>query len=387
MTLLFDAGDYSLGQRSIGGIGLRVAELAAALSAHFPVRIYSPATGNDEPVKTGSASVATEQNNWQSLLADATATFFFDMPCLERIRHAVAAGKLIVSESSPPIEQLDYPQYRRSGSFNRAAYERLLDAYRYQLAWSRHFIARSNVERLTLIANLCLSGSLSHAMLQHSRRIDHVITTVPIGFSEIALTQTGTGLDKPSHRRELLWAGGLWEYMNPVAAVRGVARARQYGTNIPLRFLHAAPHQDTAQTIALVRDTARDFGVEDLVYLHTAPVAHRERDAHMRTAAAFVCLARPGIENETCVRLRVRDSRLYGLRLLVDHYGATAIELTENGLAVVVDPADTDAVATHMTKIVAAAHNGAIAEPADKAQWTYERTTMPLVEYLHSQLT
>ncbi|WP_157124499.1 hypothetical protein [Nocardia pseudovaccinii] len=66
----------------------------------------------------------------------------------------------------------------------------------------------------------------------------------------------------------------------------------------------------------------------------------------------LICLRAPRIENQTCVRLRVRDSCLHGLTLLVDPFGATPSELSTDGLAVAVDPADSDATAGYLAVLV-----------------------------------
>lgn len=385
MTLLLDAGHYALGQTTIGGIGLRAAELATALSQHFPVYLYSPATGDEEPVEVGDAELVTAADDWTGLLTDADAVFFFDMPNPDRLAHATTAGKVIVSENTAPIEQLEYPRFRQSGVFDTATYQQLVDTYRYQLTHSHLFIARSAIERVTLIANLCAYGALTAADLDRSRLLAHRITTIPIGYSSIALESAHRTSGNGGGRHEVLWTGGLWSFMDPAAAVRAVATARTGGTEITLRFLHAAPHPDTTATRAAVTDLARSLEVADHVVLHTDPIRHRDRDRYMRNAAALICLARPGIENETCVRLRVRDSRLYGLPLLVDPFGATATELAADGLAVPVDPADTDAISAYLTQLVT---DGRAPRPAGSCeQWAYEHTAAPLVAQLHQLLS
>jgi glycosyltransferase involved in cell wall biosynthesis len=382
MTLLLDAGDYPLGQETIGGIGLRVAELAAALSQHFPVYVYSPATADDEPVDVGDAQLVTAAADWAGLLTGAVVMFFFDMPDPRRLEQAVTSSKIIVSENAAPIEQLEYPRLRRHGVFDTGTYQRLVDTYRYQLTHSDLFVARSAIERVTLIANLGAYGVLSVADLDRSRVLEHRIITIPIGFSATAIGSAHRS--SASQRGEVLWTGGLWEFMDPAAAVRAVAAARADGTEVTLRFLHAAPHPDTERTRTGVTALARELNVTQHVVLHTDPIRHSDRGRYLREAAALICLARPGIENETCVRLRVRDCRLYGLPLLVDRFGATATELAADGLAIPVDPADTGSIAEYLKLLVA---DSRPPQPSGQDEWAYERTTAPLTAWLRSRLS
>ncbi|MFI6367961.1 hypothetical protein ACIBG0_35065 [Nocardia sp. NPDC050630] len=383
MTLLLDAGDYSLGQTTVSGIGLRAAELAAALAEHFPIYIYSHATGDEEPVDVGDAELVTDADDWLGLLTDSDAVFFFDMPDPAHIEQARTAGKVIVSENAPPIEQLEYPRFRRNGVFDANTYRQLVDTYRFQLTNTDLFIARSHVERTTLIANLCAYGVLTAQDLDRSRRLDHRITTIPIGYSTIAVRAASrTPVDASRRRREVLWTGGLWTYTDPVAAVRGVATARATGVDVGLRFLHAAPHPDTAVVRDEVARVARELSITEHVVLHTDPVRHDDRDRYMQSAAGLICLARPGIENQTCVRLRVRDSRLHRLTLLVDPFGATATELGAEGLAVAVDPADSNAIADYLAVLV----SDRPPRPINPEEWAYEHTAAPLVAQLHDRL-
>ncbi|MBV7701688.1 hypothetical protein NOVA_02785 [Nocardia nova] len=383
-TLLFDAGPYSLGQTTTSGIGLRVAELSAALAHDFSVYIYSPVTEGHEPIDVGDAELVTDEADWPGLLTDADAVFFFDMPDPHRIEQARREGALIVSENAPPIEQLEYPRFRPGGVFDTDTYRELVDTYRFQLTHSDLFIARSHVERTTLIANLAGYGLLSPQDLARSRQLDHRITTIPIGYS--TTTSPGAAARIPGApgqgRGEVLWTGGLWTFMDPVAAVRAVATARADGVDVGLRFLHAAPHPDTDAVHAEVTSAANDLGIDDHVVLHTDPVRHDDRDRYLRHAAGLICLARPGIENQTCVRLRARDSRLYGLTLLVDPFGATATELAADGLAVAVDPADTDTIASYLAVLV----SDRPPRSATPQEWAYEHTAEPLVAQLRQRL-
>ncbi|MBF6102298.1 hypothetical protein IU510_30220 [Nocardia cyriacigeorgica] len=381
MTLLLDLGDYSVAQTVIGGIGLRAAELAAALSAHFPVYLYSPATGSDEPVDVGAAELVTDPADWPGLLTDAAAVFFFDMPDLERMKQAATAGALIVSENTVPIEQLDYPRLRHNGVFDTRSYQQLVATYRYQLTHSQLFIARSSIERTTLIGNLAAYGLLSPTDLDRCRRLSHRITTIPLGYSSHAAHAARRAL---WHRRaEVVWTGGLWPFTDPCAAVRAVAAARADGTALTLRFLHATPHPDTTATLAAVADLAHDLGIADQIVAHTDPIRHDDRDRHLRDATALICLTRPGIENETCVRLRIRDSRLHAVPLIVDPFGATATELAADGLAAIFDPADPAAISAYLADRITGTPEPI---PPGQTRWTYEHTITPLVEQLHQHL-
>lgn len=105
--LLIDAGDYSLDIESAYGTGLRLSELADALSHDCDVRVFAP--GTVAPLPLGSAELVTDQAKWDCLLRSSHIALFTDLADESRLMQAAAAGLSIVTENAPPIEHLEYP--------------------------------------------------------------------------------------------------------------------------------------------------------------------------------------------------------------------------------------------------------------------------------------
>nr|BAO20187.1 putative glycosyltransferase [Sphaerisporangium sp. SANK 60911] len=325
--LLLDAGSYTLAETGVGGIGLRVAELAETLAGRFAVRVAV-----DDPsdaIATGDAQVVP-RDDWARLLAESHAVFFFDLPDRARLEEAASARRVVVSENAAPIEQLEYPSLRADPDA-AGKHAGMVAAYRRQLEVSHHFLARSHVERATLVANLCLAGRLTPADLGRSRTLDHLVSLVPIGFGAGALKAATTSEAAPA--ADFLWTGGLWAYFAPELLVEAVALCHGNGVPVTAEFLYARPEPDNAAILSGLRDRVAAEGLRDAVRFRAGPLRHRERDAVIKGARALVCVARPGVENQTCVRLRARDSRLYGVPAIVDPHGPTAEELRADGLA------------------------------------------------------
>jgi hypothetical protein len=363
--LLVDAGDYSLDIESAYGTGLRLSELADALSHDCDIRVFAP--GTVDPLPLGNAELVTDPAEWDSLLRSSRIALFTDLADEPRLEQAAAAGLHIVTENAPPIEHLEYPSLLASSDPVRA-HRAMVGTYVRQLRLSAHFLCRSQVEKVSLVANLCIQGRLSPSDIAASRTLDHLISFVPIGFSRAS---AGIARDTvPEPLADFLWTGGIWSFYQPETLVDAVAVCRDRGIDTSAAFLYAEPVSDNKALIDGLRDRIERRGVADRVLLHRGAVAHDQRDRYVKGARALVALGRPGVENETCVRLRIRDSRLYGKPLIVDSYGATGAEVALSGPGVaLMDPTAesvADALAGYLTT---EADPGA---PDDR--YTYEQT-------------
>ncbi|MGC4880055.1 hypothetical protein ACLQ26_27770 [Micromonospora sp. DT43] len=336
--LVLDCGPYPLSATRVGGIGLRVAEFAETLAGRHDVTVL--AGDPYDHIDVGAARVAGPEA-WPDVLADSQAAFFFDLADPARLADAVRRGVVVVTENAPPIEHLEYPSLRSSAD-PAGDHARIVAAYAEQLRHSDHFLCRSAIEHTTLVANLCLAGRLRPADLDRSRTLDHLATTVPIGFSAGSAARADRAETRPV--ADLLWTGGLWSFFEPLAAIDAVAYCRAQGRRVSLCFLYGAPQPDNAALLGAMHDriAARELG--DRVTIRRDPLPHDERDGLLKGARALVAVAKPGIENETCVRLRIRDSRLHALPMITDPHGPTARELAEDGTGTAVDPTDVPAL-------------------------------------------
>ncbi|MEU4565056.1 hypothetical protein [Micromonospora sp. NPDC023956] len=347
--LLLDAGDYPVSQSAASGLAVRIAELAETLGDGFAVTVYSPDV--PDPMHLGGARLETRADRWRDLLDATDAVFFFDVADPDRLAQAVEAGPLIVSETAPPIEHGSYPSLLRQAA-PEERYREVVEAYRRQLRVSHHFICRSRVERATVLASLVTAGRVGVRDLTGSATLDHLVTSVPIGFSRHSrLVAERT---RPEPLADVLWTGGIWSFYDPYVLVDAVSLCARRGSPVTAAFLYGQPHPDTREIVEALEKRIAERAVTDLVTVVRRPVTHRARDAYLTAARAFVCVARPGAENDTCVRLRVRDSRLYGVPMIVDGFGATADEVRRDGPGRVLDEPCPETLADALTETLAA---------------------------------
>jgi hypothetical protein len=384
--LLLDAGPYPLGGDAITGIGLRVAELAQTLAAEFPVRVHAGDTTDCVPL---GAAELLRTGDWPRALAESDVVFFFDLPDTGRLEDAVRRGVPIVSENAPPVEHMEYPSVLGAAD-PVDAHRRVVAGFIRQLQVSDHFVCRSQVERTTLIASLCVAGRLCPADVQRSRVLSHLVSTIPIGFS--AASAVAAEAARPAPLADVLWTGGLWSYFDPLLLVESIARCRARGAAVTAAFLYGRANGDAAEPVRRVAARITALRLDGAVTLHARPVRHQDRDGIIKAARVLVCVAHPGIENETCVRLRVRDSRLYGLPTIVDPHGPTGRELADDGLGWVLARHTADDLADALVRITATADANTTAtatavrpgraRAGPLARYRYDRTATNLMAWL-----
>jgi hypothetical protein len=373
--VLLDTGSYPLSRWRVGGIGLRASEFADALSTECEVRVLVP-DEDDDLVPLGDAE-PIRRPDWEAALAEADAAVFFDCPDRGRLEQAVESDVLLVSENVAPIEHAEYPSLLAEPD-PAAAHQEIVATYARQLAVSHHFLCRSVVERATLVANLCLVGRIGPADVARSRTLDHFVSLVPIGYSARSARSARAAI--PNHLADFLWTGGIWSFYDPAVFVRALAHCQAQGVALTGAFLHAVAQPDNAGLIASLEDETARLGIEDAVRFVRAPIAHEERDGFLLGACGLICIGRPGIENETCVRLRIRDNRLFGLPLVVDGHGATALEA--GGTAVVLSDPSPESVASALIELSREASR----EPVGGDKFCYENRLRGFISWLTTTL-
>lgn len=372
MRLLVDAGESSLDMARAHGNGVRIAEIAAALSAHHEVRLLAPELPT-EPLDVGAAGIVAEDAAGKHL-AWCDAVFFFDSPRPARLRAAVDSGRRIISECRPPIEMFDYPRIRQMDD-PQPLLDEARKCYVDQIACSHFFINRSQVERLTTIGAMVAIGRITREDFAASRSLEHMMATVPIGFSSHSRDRAAS--IQAHHLADFLWTGGMWSFFLPDLFVRALAEVRCRGRPVTGAFLHTQPHPDTIDTIRSTRDLVRELGLDASVTFLADEIRHDDRDALIRGARGLVCLSSGGIENETTVRFRLRDTLLHQVPLIIDEGGGTAAAVAERRLGVVAANRTPAAVADAMELVLDADQ-----PEMEAGGFGYEDSLAPVLRYL-----
>lgn len=272
----------------------------------------------------GIQFAAADNGRWADVLDSADAVLFNDLADPRMLLYAHERGRVIVSENAVPLEHLEYAAVHGADDPD-AVYREIVDGFRLQMLVSDHVIVRSPVERASVMGALVTLGRVSSSTYSDPRLAD-LVTLIPIRFNRHSDVHAAAARAGPSI--DVIWTGGIWSYFDAESVVDAVALAREDGTPLSLTFLYGGP-RNPGPGVEVVRD----------------PIPHMERDWWLKAARATACVAREGVENETCHRLRLRDALLYRLPVVVDTFGATGDLVERLGIGLVVDPRDRPALA------------------------------------------
>ncbi len=320
-TITLMLPEYRVDQ-SMGGIGVRALDLATAMSGRANVSIVcnQPTDLPDLPCPVQPAVGA----DLATLIEESDAVIFFDLGNVNLLRHAVSTGCFVVVENAVPLEHLEYSA-ERTASERDARYRNYVAAFRAQIVAADHFLVRSEIERRLLVGALAIEGRLSPSDIDISPRLEHLVTKVPIGVCARDMVTKATVGPDPGL---FLWTGGLWDYMAFEIAIEAFPATESSNR---LCFLYRPP---TDQHLRAHHVFATQGALNDRIYFFDRHLPHSQRGAVIEQANGLICIARPGVENETCVRLRVRDTLLYRRPLIVDSNGATGEYVRSTGIGI-----------------------------------------------------
>lgn len=315
--IIFFLHNYYIGE-NMSGIGLRTFELAQALSAYFKIAIICLRNTFKNDIE--NILIYEFGENWKKLIDSSDIVVFNDLPLKEALIYSHTQKKYIITENAIPLEHLEYDTISNSPQRN-SIYFKILEDFNFQLSVSNHFIVRSDIEYCTLLAILASKGRINYDLYQQNKMLSTLISIVPIGFSRCSLNITHNIESNTSY--DILWTGGLWNYMDIPSLLTWI---KQYTTssNLP-RFLFMYVGNDSVPLLNTTLLKSFIYNNPSLpLSLPTKPILHSERDSYLKGAKAFICIGKKGIENLTCIRLRIRDTLLYCKPIIIDNNGATS---------------------------------------------------------------
>lgn len=385
MRVSMFTGPYPVGEH-MGGIGLRMWEIAGALADHgIDVTLACPPGSDTGWSGPGRRVTVTGEDNWAHLVDAADAVLTTDLPDARVLLRAWHRRIPQVADNAVPVEHLDYAAVTAADNPTEA-YDDLRDAFLLQAWTADHFLVRSAVERAGLIGALAGIGRLGPAHHGTARTLAHLVTSVPIGFTGTASTPAQAAAATVA-ATEYAWSGGVWDFSDTAVLAGAVARLRDQGRPVRVRMLYLPPPDQVIGEGQRLRHLIDRLNLREHIVLPARPLPHTERDGVLAAAGALVCFGRPGVENDTCHRLRLRDALLYRLPVLIDAHGASGDWVTQTGIGVAVDTGNLDRVADAMAALAfepEVARRCRAAIDTVRSRHRIDTTVGPLVRFLRS---
>jgi glycosyltransferase involved in cell wall biosynthesis len=304
----------------MAGPGIRALELARVLAREHAVVLAVP---GGAPASEGQLTITPYHNG-------APGAF---VPLLERAE--VVVGQGFVFEAHPELLDHDLPlaidlydplilesldlYASAEPAFAEAQSRRYLQLTTNQLRRGDFFFCATERQRHYWLGALTAAGRLTPALAAATdRELRGLIDLVPSGIdgeppqrSTPVLRGVHPAIDEQSVL--LVWAGGLWDWFDPLILVRAVAALRERCPHLRLCFFAGARPNPGGEpfypaNVGRVRELARALGVLDSnVLVLDQWIPYAERGRYLAEADGGVSAHLPGIETTFAFRTRLLD--------------------------------------------------------------------------------
>jgi glycosyltransferase involved in cell wall biosynthesis len=372
---------------------IRALELARALSAHADVTLAAP--GPSDGGLAGVPLVEAGVRDFERLLAEAgrhDVLVAQELPPTLTGRLARLPVRLVCDLYNPILMELLEGVVAKPPRAQRRL-QRLIGARTLaQLAAADLVLCASERQRDLWLGGLAVAGLISIERYRADPTLRSLIDVVPFGIpaeppapDRAALRRAVPGLGEDD--RVLLWAGGVWSWLDPVTPIRaaGILRERP-GPAVHLVFLGTGRPglEATGQEAfaAHARAEAVRLGLDgERVHFVPGWVPYEERGAMLAGADLGVSAHPDHLEARFAFRARVLDYIWAGLPVVATRGDALAELVERRGLGEVVGPGDAEGFAAACARLLddSADERERIREVRPELTW--ERAIEPLAAW------
>ncbi len=376
----------------MAGPGIRYWELAHVLGRHFTVTLAAPGeigiTPSAErvglwPYRPGdwdSLAPAVERATVILLCGDVLAMF----PAIEE-----CGIPLVVDGYDPhPLETLELFAGTPEHEARHLDRERVL---RMQCRAGDFFICAGERQRDWWLGLLEANGRVNVHTFGEDRSLRRLVDVVPFGMPSapprhrrpvLKGVWPGIGTDD----RVVLWGGGLWQWLDPLTAIRALGRIWQRRQDVKLVFPGTRhPNAETVPDMPMHQAAvalADELGLTGRGVFFGDWVPYEEWPDYLLEADVGLSLHFDSIETRLAFRSRVLDYIWAGLPMVLTRGDAIGEYVVGRGLGEAVDYEDDAGVASALLRLLERPR-AAFAEQfeAARAGLTWESGAEPLVRF------
>lgn len=390
----------TVGER-MAGAGIRYWNLARVLGRQQPVTLAAPHASSIEPppgvtlVAYGGTEVGLDVRGriQADLLAAHDVIVCQQIPYYHADPDILANRYLVVDLYAPVVlENLEYARVdpERGQQVRRDD----VDILNRLLRLGDFFICASERQRDFYLGALAVAGRLEPTYLTHDPEMRTLTDVVPFGLPRERPVKTGPGprgtiAGIGPDDRVLLWNGGLWNWLDPLTAIRAVARLGEHRPPVRLVFMGTKSPVIGAAEMKVAEEAralARELDLLDTHVFFNDWVPYEERQNWLLEADAAVSLHAASVEARFAFRTRLLDNLWCGVPTLATQGDVLADIVAAEGIGLTVPPGDPEAVAEAMRQLLAPDRYGAMCERIAEvaAGYTWERACGPLLAFCRS---
>ncbi|MCC6765431.1 MAG: glycosyltransferase [Deltaproteobacteria bacterium] len=369
----------------MAGSAIRSVEVASMLARDFDVTLAVP--DDSEPVASAARVVRVPRDSTLPALVDAADCVMI----AGRSELMTAIRKPLVVDLYDPFILSDLEFYGEG--FEDAGGRPLL-----ALRWLQHhlengdfFVCASEAQRRFWLGMLAAAGRLNHANYAADRELARLLAVVPFGITNAPPERTAPavkgvipGIDPDD--AVVLWAGGLWNWFDPLTLVEALHRLRATRPEVKGLFLgvrHPNPDIGRMETAERALARARELDLVGRGAFFIDWVPYGERQNYLLDANVGVSLHRPGIEAQFAFRTRVLDYLWAGLPMVLGRDDDLADRIEREGLGLTVPYGDVERTADAITAMIdaPATPERAARFAALRAELSWARVVEPIREF------
>ncbi len=379
----------------MAGPAIRAWQIAEALSRHHEV-VLATTSPTCERSSDRFATEAAGQERFAELERWCTVVLFQGY-VLNHVPVLKTTEKVMVVDLYDPLHlealELGRDQPEPERSYNVASSVRVLGE---QMLRGDFFLCASEKQRDLWLGFLSAAGRVNPANYTADPSLRQLIDVVAFGLPDDPPVR-----DRPamkgvipgigSEDRVVLWGGGVYDWFDPLTAIRAVDRLRASYPDLRLYFLgvrHPNPAIEESRTLTAARALASELGLAGThVFFNESWVAYEDRSNFLLEADVALSLHVEHIETAYSFRTRILDYIWAGLPIVATRGDGFAEIIAREGLGAVVPGEDVDAAAAAIAALLddpsarsrCRANAGAVAR-----RFVWSEVLRPLLEFCDS---
>jgi glycosyltransferase involved in cell wall biosynthesis len=367
--VLILTSDHVGGTMSVPGI--RASSFARELARDFDVTLAARSFADGEPAGVELVQAADDERQLERLVQG------FDVVVAQRLPFATM--RALARSDTKVVYDLYVPfAVEHLSMFSaepRTRAEQLLSEWAaagqsYALASGDAFVCATERQRDLWLGVLARKGRIDRRAFESDATLRTLIDVVPLGIP---------GEAPPPRRpargeRVLLWAGGIWNWLDPLTPIRAVARLGLPA--LKLVFLGVDhPRVERPAMVERAQALARELNAP--VEFRSGWVPYEDRARHLGSATLGVSAHFDSLETRYAFRTRLLDHLWAGLPTVTTRGDVLSKLVQARGLGRAVAPGDVDGYARAIEELLDDPPPGARFEPV-REELAWPRVVEPL---------
>jgi GT2 family glycosyltransferase/glycosyltransferase involved in cell wall biosynthesis len=379
----------------MAGPAIRAWAIAEHLAEEHDVRLVSTSSASVTHSRFEVSSVTTpDQLRPHEAWCDIVVFQGFAMASAPWL---AKSKKIIVCDIYDPmhLEQLEQTRGQEGTKRSRDV-ANTTTALNQQLARGDFFLCASEKQRHFWLGQMAAMGRLNPATYDDDSSMNSLLDVVPFGLSSVPPRRTRPAIKGvvpgiAETDKVILWAGGVYNWFDPLTLVRAVDQVRQRHPDVRLFFMgmrNPNPHVPEMRMPRATRELADSLGLTGKhVFFNDEWVDIDDRQNYLLDADLGVSTHFEHVETTFAFRTRMLDYLWAGLPIVATGGDTFGDLITAEGLGVTVPEQDVDALAEALERTLyddefAASCRAAVDRVRD--DYTWETALRPLLEFCRS---